>query len=186
MYPLISILVAVEGPVAILLFSAASSAGILNPVLVFAAAAAGNLSADLLWYSIGYFSKMDWIFRHLKWFRDRRGAVEQIQGKLHENAAKILFLAKITSGLVIPSLIITGMARIPMRKWFPFVVLGETVVTGTLVALGYFASYNILKIQTGLQYVFLALTFLFILGLLFLGQKALRKMALQESGIQKP
>jgi membrane protein DedA with SNARE-associated domain len=176
-YPLISLLVAIEGPVAILLFSAAASAGLLDPIFVFLAASAGNLLADLVWYSIGYFSKMEWIERHIKWFRDRQETIEGIKSRLHTNAAKLLFLAKITSGLVIPSLIIAGLIRVPLRKWFPSVLLGETIVTGALVLLGYFASTQILKIQTGMQYVFLGLTLIFIVGVLYFGQKALRKIA---------
>jgi membrane protein DedA with SNARE-associated domain len=53
-YILLAILVAVEGPIATLAGSVASSAGYLNPVLVFVSASCGNLTSDILWYSMGY------------------------------------------------------------------------------------------------------------------------------------
>src|SRR5574340_896441 len=60
-YVLLAVLVAIEGPIATLLGAAAASAGLMRPVPVFLAAAAGNLTADSLWYTLGYLGKAEWI-----------------------------------------------------------------------------------------------------------------------------
>jgi membrane protein DedA with SNARE-associated domain len=180
-YPLISLLVAIEGPVVILLFSTAASTGLVKPLPVFLFAALGNLSADLVWYSIGYRFKLEWIYRRFKWFRTRESTIERLKTGLHHNASRLLFLAKLTSGLVIPSLITAGLIRVPLRRWLPFVALAETMVTGSLVAVGYYAAVNILKVQQDLKYVFLGFTIVFVLLAFYLGQKALRKAVMEES-----
>jgi membrane protein DedA with SNARE-associated domain len=48
-YLILFLLVAVEGPIAILLASAMASAGLLRPALVFVSAVFGNLTADCVW-----------------------------------------------------------------------------------------------------------------------------------------
>ncbi len=60
-YIILALLVAVEGPIATLLGAAAASAGLMRPMPVFLAAAAGNLTADSLWYTLGYLGKTEWI-----------------------------------------------------------------------------------------------------------------------------
>jgi membrane protein DedA with SNARE-associated domain len=62
-YIVLAILVAVEGPLMTLLGAAASSAGFMQPGWVFIAAAAGNLSADLIWFSVGYLGKIEWAYQ---------------------------------------------------------------------------------------------------------------------------
>jgi hypothetical protein len=64
---LLAFLVAVEGPIATLLGAAAASANTMRLSGVFAAAAAGNLLADTLWYALGYFGHVKVIYRFGKW-----------------------------------------------------------------------------------------------------------------------
>ena len=58
-----ALLVVVEGPFATLLGAAAASAGWMRPGLVLIAAAVGNLTADSLWYTLGYAGKLEWVLR---------------------------------------------------------------------------------------------------------------------------
>ena len=51
----------------------------------------------------------------------------------------------------------------PWRRWFPVVFLGETLWTGTLLLIGYYATEAIKRVEMGLHYVALAV------GLLLLG-----------------
>ena len=62
-YVILAILVLIEGPVATLLAAAAASAGLMRPTLVFVSAAIGNLTADTLWWLLGYAGKTEWIHR---------------------------------------------------------------------------------------------------------------------------
>jgi membrane protein DedA with SNARE-associated domain len=78
---------------------------------------------------------------------------------METHATKILLLAKLSFGLVIPSLFAAGVARVGWRKWFPAVFIGETIWTGTLVLLGFYASQAIRHIEKGLQLTILVVVF---------------------------
>jgi membrane protein DedA with SNARE-associated domain len=63
-YLLIAFFVTLEGPLATLTAAVASSTGYLDPMLVFVSASCGNLSADFLWYSLGYMGKTELLVRY--------------------------------------------------------------------------------------------------------------------------
>jgi membrane protein DedA with SNARE-associated domain len=62
-YLLLASLIIWQGPVATLLGGAAASAGLLRPGLVFIVAICTNLSADVLWYTIGRRGNVDRLFK---------------------------------------------------------------------------------------------------------------------------
>ncbi len=163
-YPLITILVAIEGPVVILLASAAASTRLLNPVLVFFSAITGNLAADTGWYMVGFLGKLDWFKRGGKRIGINPETFDKLRERIHDHAVKILFLAKVTNAFIVPALIIAGIARVPWRKWFPFIVIGETLVTGLLITTMYFAANSLLQVEKGFEYFALAISALVVLG----------------------
>jgi membrane protein DedA with SNARE-associated domain len=149
-------LVFAEGPIATVVGSVAASAGYLNPVMVFASASAGNLTADVLWYLVGYLGKFEWLVSLGKWVGFTREQVMDIEEDIEENVLKMLFIAKLTLGFVIPALIATGLARIPIRKWFGILILAEAIWTGSLVLAGFYFGKYLQTMRTGLQYITLA------------------------------
>ena len=163
-YVLLAFLVAVEGPIATLVGAAAASAGVMNPVLVFIAASAGNLTSDTLWYSLGYVGKTNWLVRHGRWFGLRERHVQRLEQGMHTHARKILIVAKLTLSLTIPALLAAGMARVPWRRWFPAVFAAECAWTGGLVLAGFYLTESIKRLEQGLQYVAIAGTIIFVVG----------------------
>ncbi|GIV78038.1 MAG: hypothetical protein KatS3mg050_2432 [Litorilinea sp.] len=118
-YILLACLVAAEGPMATLLGAAAAASGVMQLPGVYLAAVIGNLTADTLWYLLGRGGKTRW----LRWMEGRAGlSPEQsqyIQEHLQRRATRWIFVAKLTAGLMIPTLVAAGLLRIPWRKWFP-------------------------------------------------------------------
>jgi membrane protein DedA with SNARE-associated domain len=167
-YVLLSLLVAVEGPIATLLGAAAASAGYMRPALVFLAAALGNLVSDTLWYQLGYAGKIEWFSRYGRWLGIRPHHLEHLEQGMHDHAAKLLMLAKLTAGLMIPSLIAAGLARVPWRRWFPALLAGETLWTGTLVLIGYYTTEAIKQVAADVEKIGLAGSVLFVVVVLFL------------------
>ena len=139
-YLILALLVLVEGPIAILLASAAASAGLMRPVLVFFSAAIGNLTADTLWWLLGYAGKTEWIHSLGRRLRIRESLIEHLQHNMIKHATRVLFLAKITVSFSIPALIAAGLLRIPWKRWFPYFILAETLWTGSLVLIGYYTT----------------------------------------------
>ncbi|HEY6073400.1 MAG TPA: VTT domain-containing protein, partial [Anaerolineales bacterium] len=161
-YLLIFALVAFEGPIVTLAGAAASSAGFLNPLLVFLSAAFGNLAADVVWYRLGYLGKKEWLIHYGRWFGLREKSIHRLQSDMENHIGKILFTAKLTLGLVIPTLVATGLARIPWRRWFGVLFLAECMWTGFLVIVGHYFGRYVQTLERDLKWVSLVGAALFV------------------------
>jgi membrane protein DedA with SNARE-associated domain len=156
-YVLLAVLVATEGPLSTLVGASASAAGLLDLRLVFVATVVGNIVGDCLWYSLGYMGKMNWLFEHGRWLGIRPRHVERLEREMQAHATKLIVFAKIAYGLIVPTLVAAGMARVPWRKWFPTVFIVETLWSILLVWVGYHATAFIQDFEQGLHAVGVAL-----------------------------
>lgn len=165
-YILLALLVAVEGPVMTLAGAVASSAGYLNPYLVFLSASAGNLTADVLWYSLGYLGKREWLLHYGRWFGITESMLDRIQKDIHDHIQKILVTAKLTLGFVIPTLVAAGLAGVPWKRWLGFLFLAECLWTGTLVLVGHSFGQYVQTLQRDLEWISLGGAALFVVGII--------------------
>jgi len=166
-YILLAILVAVEGPVITLAGALAASMGYLNPIMVFVSAGLGNLFADILWYSLGYLGKTEWLLRYGGRLGIKESMLASLQKDIYEHIRKILFVAKLTLGFVVPTLIAAGLARVPMKRWFGVLSAAECLWTGSLVLIGYYFGYMIQRIEADLGWLSLGGTVV-VIGLILL------------------
>ncbi len=173
-YILLAILVAVEGPIATLLGAAAASAGLMRPMLVFLAAACGNLIADTLWYSLGYLGKIEWILHFGRRLGIRQSLIEHLKKNMIAHATKVLFLAKLTVTFVIPSLITAGLLRVPWKRWFPVLILAETLWTGSLVLIGYYTTEAVKRVERGVEYAGLTASIFFVIFVIVAGRRLIK------------
>jgi membrane protein DedA with SNARE-associated domain len=180
-YPLLFVLVAFEGTFAILLGAAAASAGLMRPLPVFFTAAAGNLTADCLWYTLGYFGKTEWIYHFGRRLGVRPGLIERLKAALLKHATKVMFLAKVTSSFVIPALVTAGLLRIPFKRWFPYFIISETLWTGSLVLIGYYATESIKRVEQGLHYVLFIVPLIFVVFMLVAGRRLLSSVGADDT-----
>jgi membrane protein DedA with SNARE-associated domain len=147
----------------------------MHPMFVFIAAATGNLTSDTLWYTAGLMGKMEWLFRFGKRLGINPGYLERLESVLKKHAPVILFFSKLTVSPMIPALIATGLIKYPWRRWFPSVFAGEMIWTGSLVLIGYFGLIAIKKVQLGIEHAILAGTILFIVFIIWMGRRFLKK-----------
>jgi membrane protein DedA with SNARE-associated domain len=183
-YIILGLLVLVEGPIATLLGAAAASAGLMRPLGVFASAAIGNLTADSLWYTLGYLGKTRWIRQFGQRFGIRESLVNHLEQQMIEHATRVLFLAKLTLSFVIPSLIAAGLLRIPWRRWFPALIAAETLWTGSLVLIGFYTTEAIKRVQAWVQYTALSVSIIFVIILIIEGRRLIRQWDRDENGRQ--
>ncbi len=176
-YLIIALLVAVEGPIVTLLGAAASASGHLKTGLVLAAAAGGNLTADIVWYRLGYAGKLEWLQPYQRWLGIKPRQMSKLIEGMHQHASKILFFAKLSSGLMIPSLLAAGIAKVPLKKWLPILFLGEMLWTGALVIIGYHATIMLSTISKGIEYILLASTLIFLFVMVYFIRRTLRNSA---------
>src|SRR5262249_8023993 len=93
--------------------------------------------------------------------------IERLQKDIHANIHKILFIAKLTLGFVIPTLVAAGLARVPFRRWFGVLFAAECIWTGSLVIIGYYFGHAIQSIESDLRWVSMGGAVIFIASLAF-------------------
>jgi membrane protein DedA with SNARE-associated domain len=174
-YIILALLVAVEGPIATLLGAAAASAGLMRPMPVFIASAAGNLTADSLWYTLGYLGKTEWILHFGRRLGLRESLINHLKQNMLEHATKVLFLAKLTVSFVIPSLITAGLLRIPWRRWFPALIAAETLWTGSLILIGYYTTEALKRVEQGVEYAVLVASIAFVVFVILAGRRLIKQ-----------
>jgi membrane protein DedA with SNARE-associated domain len=182
-YIILALLVAVEGPIATLLGAAAASAGLMRPIPVFFAAAAGNLTADSLWYTLGYMGKTEWILRFGRRLGLRESLIDHLKQNMLAHATKVLFLAKLTVSFAIPSLIAAGLLRIPWRRWFPALAVAETLWTGSLILIGYYTTEALKRVERGVEYAVLAASIAYVVFAILAGRRLVRRFDKEASEV---
>ncbi|MCY4079771.1 MAG: DedA family protein [Caldilineaceae bacterium] len=155
-YPLLTVLVIVEGRIVTLLAAVAASLGYMRLPLVVICAVVGGIVADGLWYLLGYRFGKEPVLRYGRWLGLRRHHLEQLQWEMQEHGPRLLFIAKAFSVLVIPALVAAGMGRVPFRRWFPIVLLGEMVWVPVLAVIGHQTTEVVRQVELGLHYLPLA------------------------------
>jgi membrane protein DedA with SNARE-associated domain len=175
-YFLLAALVAVEGPVGTLTGAAAASAGLMRPEWVFVAGLAGILTGDLFWYSMGYLGKIEWLLRFGKKLGIQTDVLEKLKNRMQLNTARIMFVAIVTLTMLVPALIAAGLVKAPFRRWFPSVLAGELLWTGSMLLIGFYATEAIKSVEQGIEYA--ALTggaIIFVIFLVLLGRCFINK-----------
>lgn len=150
-YLILAVLAVFEGPLTTLTGAAFASTGVLNPALVFLSVAGGNLTGDSFWHLLGRFGKTSWITGLGSRFGIQSDQLERLEMRAVRHTFKALFITKATSTLIIPALITSGLTRTPWRRWFPPVLAGEILWSGSLVLVGYLAAKAIPQIMQGIQ-----------------------------------
>lgn len=171
-YVLLAVLVATEGPLSTLLGASAAAAGLLEWEWVLVATIIGNIVGDSLWYSVGYLGKMQWLYKYGRWFGVRPHHVQRLEREMRSHARKLIIFAKVAYGLIVPTLVAAGMARVPWRKWFPVVFVVETLWSILLVWIGFHTAAFIQDFRQTLHVIGLGLL---VLAVLFIVMRFLRK-----------
>ena len=172
-YIILSLLIVWQGPIATLLGGAAASTGLLRPELVFLAGVTGNLTADILWYSVGRRGNFERLFSRGR-LKKHRPRLFSFKSSMRRHAPKFLLMAKLSFGLAVPTLIAAGISGLSWRKWFPIVFIGETIWTGTLVIIGFFAAEAIKQVEQGLQLFLVLVSFLLLIVIVWFIPKTIR------------
>jgi membrane protein DedA with SNARE-associated domain len=146
LYPLMII----EGPIVTLAAAGLSATGILNAWIVFLISVAGDLSMDVILYYIGFFGN-NRLRRHIRKRPKLENRRIKIQYFFKKHGGKVVFLAKISTGLAYVTFLTAGMIRLPLRKFIMFTLIGGIIWSGALVILGYFYGHLYLQINNHIQ-----------------------------------
>ncbi|MEZ4706134.1 MAG: hypothetical protein R3A44_02950 [Caldilineaceae bacterium] len=112
----------------------------------------GNLTADMIWYLLGYYGGFE--HRLQQWPRFARFGPQIIQLKegMAQNAMRLLFTAKLSLGIgSIPALIAAGIVRTPWPRVLLVQTAGEIIWTGALVLIGFFLGQYVPQIEKDMR-----------------------------------
>lgn len=164
-YPLIALATVFEGPIVTLLGATTASLGLLNPFFLFLAIVAGNLTGDLFWFSLGRLGNPVWFSRYGRRMGITPQRLDQFQSTIRRQAPRVILVTKLTSSLIIPALIATGLGRVSWRRWLPALAAAELIKSGLLLLIGYFFGSLVLQFEDALTLLPFAITLLILLYL---------------------
>jgi membrane protein DedA with SNARE-associated domain len=149
----------------------------LRPILVFVALVAGNLTADIAWYNLGRYFQLDRIKRLAHRLKLDLQLIDDISLEIQQHAPRFLFMAKFTVGLMVPSLIATGLNKVPVRRWIGMLVVAELIRSSMFVTLIFLYASAIGKASREMQSIFLTVTaFVVISGMIWLKRRKRKKL----------
>jgi membrane protein DedA with SNARE-associated domain len=137
-YPILFILVIVEGPLSTLTGAFLASMGILYWPWVLAISILGDIIGDTILYLIGRTGGPKVIPRASRLLKIKKRELNKLQRRFQKNGAKIIFFVKSTTGLGWITFILAGAAKIKFRLFLFYAFLGGIIWTSLLVFLGYF------------------------------------------------
>lgn len=154
-YALLFVLSIIEGPIVMTLAGFFIRLGYFSIVPSFIAIVTGDLAGDILWYYIGQFGAERFIRKYGKYFSISKNVVDKMENKFREHQGKVLFLSKITMGFgfALATLMAAGMARVSLKKFAFYNVLGEIIWTGLLISIGYSLGNFFLVLNNGFNYL---------------------------------
>ncbi len=163
-YCILLVATMIEGPITLLVGGVAISRGLLQPVPVYLSVITGNLLGDFFWYGLGRFARIKWIVRIGSRFGFDLQKIRQLQQGIQKLAPRLLFCAKFTVGLPIPTLIAVGLSRVSPYRWIGPLVLGELIKSAVFVTVGYMFTSAIQQASSSIQIILWGVTAVLVLG----------------------
>ncbi len=159
-YSIIFPLAIIEGPILMFISGFLLHGGYFSFFPLYLTLVAGDFAGDLLWYGVGYYGARSFVLSCGKYVHLSLETVEKIEQLFEKHHDKILFISKITMGFgfALATLLAAGMAKVPVKKFALYNLLGGFVWTGLLIGLGYFLSQTYSIVSGGIRIFFIIST----------------------------
>jgi membrane protein DedA with SNARE-associated domain len=137
-YPLIFILMFIEGPIITYIAAFAASLGLFNIYVIFVLSIFGNVLPDLVYYTIGSSIKKESIYKYFEKSGIKEGKIKSLENNLRKHSGKMMLTVKIVP--MIPPLGLTIAGRVlPFKRFLFLSVLISAVYSLVFFSLGYFS-----------------------------------------------
>ncbi len=139
-YLLIFLGTVIEGPIVMFASGFFLRFGVFSLIPLYAALMAGDLVADACWYFIGSHFAGPFVLRFGKFFSLTPEKVDRLKKLIRKHDTAMLLGSKLTAGfgLALAMVIAAGASHVPFKKYMMLNAIGEFVVTGLLLAGGYY------------------------------------------------
>ena len=178
-YLLFYLAAVIEGTLVTVAAGVAAGLGYYSIVFIILIAIAGDLTADVVYYFIGYYSRTLILENHGHYFGITKERIEKVEKMLHKHFVKTMLVVKISPLVPIPGLIAIGASRVPLKRFIGMSFLITAPKSVFFALLGFFSlkSYMYLteSITNGI-YIAGGLIFV-VIGIYFLYQKIITRIA---------
>jgi membrane-associated protein len=146
-----------EGPIVMMVAGFLIRLGFFDFWPIYLIMIAGDLTGDIIWYTVGRHGGRPLIERYGHWLNISPENIERAQEFFHEHQTKILFISKLTTGFgfAIATLIAAGASRVPFKKYITINFFGEFIWAGFLFAIGYFFGNLYIYVNKSLRWGFI-------------------------------
>jgi len=147
----------VEGPVVMMIAGLLVRLGLFDFWPIYLILIAGDLTGNIIWYSIGRHGARPLINRFGHFINLDEAGVERAEKMFAEHQTKILFISKITMGFgfALATLIAAGAAHVNFKKYMTINFFGEFIWAGILFAVGYFLGDLYVLVDRSLRWAFI-------------------------------
>lgn len=95
----------------------AAALGYYSLAIIILLSVLGDLTADLVYYTIGYWGRKTLITRYGSYVGLTKQRMNSLERLLHRHAGKALVIIKLSPVIPIPGLIMIGSARVSLKKF---------------------------------------------------------------------
>lgn len=128
----------IEGPIVTVLASFLASFSYLNVYVVFLIAMLGDLTGDLIYYSIGFFGKNKFLKKLIKIFKISENKILDVENFYEKHGGKSIIFSKFLQGMSIIVLVGAGASKMKLPKFLFFSISSSIIKTAILVFLGFY------------------------------------------------
>jgi membrane protein DedA with SNARE-associated domain len=146
-YPLLFIVMLIEGPVITAAGAFAAALHYMNVWIVLLLSILANFIPDIVYYAIGYWARGKFLDKYGHYLGITPERIATTEKLANQHSGKSLFMIKMTPLLATPGLILVGATRMDIKK-YAFWSLVITAPTSLLyLVIGYYfgAAYNTLE-----------------------------------------
>jgi membrane protein DedA with SNARE-associated domain len=116
-YPLLFILMLIEGPVVTAAAAFAAALHYMNVWIVLLISILANLIPDLVYYAIGYWGRETFINKYAHYLGITPERIASTEKLAEQHSIKSLFLIKMIPFLATPGLILVGATKMDLKKY---------------------------------------------------------------------
>lgn len=164
-----------EGPATALIAGFLVKTSYLNFTLAFLVHAIGDFLADIVYFSIGYFSKGK-MGRIKKFFKITDEKSDQMTKLLRTHPNKIIITGKLTHAFGLPVLISMGLHHYSFPKFLFFNLIATLIKSFAILYLGYYLADMWVQAENIFTYVGLFGIILLIIGVIYFLAKKTTKI----------
>lgn len=137
-YPLLFIVMLIEGPVITAAAAFAAALHYMNVWVVFLLSVLANLIPDLVYYAMGYWGREAFVNKYGRYLGITPEHVKRVEKLAEAHSGKSLFIIKMVPFLATPGLILVGATKMDIKKYALWSIGIIIPTSGLYLVLGYY------------------------------------------------